>query len=148
MWSRDKLKTMNLHYHNAYGQQTSQGGDIRDEVFKNGSSKICGRRPLKKFYLVHSLIHCLIHIARSSHSWNDVVTWGHMTNWKNYISTFWRVMFTKLGKLLTWKRRFRMQTPNSKRLHVYFWDILQRSQLFVPGFHLCGFLETFWIDVY
>ena len=28
MRSRDKLKAINLHYHNANGQQTSHGGDI------------------------------------------------------------------------------------------------------------------------
>ena len=29
-----------------------------DKVFKNGPSKICGRQPFKKFYLVHSWIFC------------------------------------------------------------------------------------------
>ena len=29
---------------------------IWDKVFKNGPSKICGKQPLKKFYLVHSWI--------------------------------------------------------------------------------------------
>ena len=28
--------------------------DIWEKVFKNGLSKVCGRQPLKKFYLVHS----------------------------------------------------------------------------------------------
>ena len=54
MRSRDKLKTINLHYHNASGQQTSQGGDIptaRRSHSLNDVSNVRSCNKLKKVYL-------------------------------------------------------------------------------------------------
>lgn len=69
---RDKLKTFNLHCHNAYFRKNSQGGEI----------------PL----------------WASTHS--------HMTFYlRYYIFTFTRLMSTKLGRVLTSRSTFEMQTP-------------------------------------
>ena len=68
--SRDKLKTLYLQYHNAYGHNTYQGDDI-----PQGTS-----------------------INKFSWTLNGIVMWGHIKNLTHYISTCRRPMETKLGK--------------------------------------------------
>ena len=44
-WSRDKSKTLYLHFHKAYGPQTSQGGDLGwgDSIHKQSTSILWSR---------------------------------------------------------------------------------------------------------
>ena len=50
MWSRDKLKTLFLHYCNAFGHQTYQGGESPQEVPNQKLAWLC-----EKLNTLHSL---------------------------------------------------------------------------------------------
>ena len=66
-----------IYHHNAYGRKTYQCS-----VVTQGTP-------------THTFI-C---------PFNEVIMWGHMTNWVHYISTSRGTMNTKLGKVLTYSER-------------------------------------------
>ena len=52
-------------------------------------------------------------------TFNQMVLLGHVTVWKIFMSTFTRLFATKLGKILTWGKRFNAQTLKSSRTSCY-----------------------------
>ena len=72
MRSRNKLKLLYLHYHNIYGHQTSQDGDIPWQPPN------------------HKVIQ----------SFDHVVLQGHVANKKHHISITRVSMATKLGRII------------------------------------------------
>ena len=150
MWSHDKLKTMYLHYHNAYWYYTCQRVDILwgapthkfawhlNEVVlwahvANQIYYISTCRRTMETKLGKVLSYCLPPLK--SHGflimWR---TWGHLTIWKIYISPVTRFMATKFDRVLTWGEGSTSKCLSRHRLPVFFYSSLSSS----PG--------CFWID--
>ena len=77
MWNiaLQPLKTLYLHYHNVYGHQTWQGGDLPWGALTHKATWPLG---------------------------NNVVLQNHVMNWKQNISTARVPMATKLGRMVTY----------------------------------------------
>ena len=63
---------------------------------------------------------CEAPIIYSNMTFNQVVMLDRKTIWKMYICTFTRHMATKLGRMLTSKRRFSTQTQKSSPTSCFF----------------------------
>ena len=74
MWSRNKSRTLYLHYHNAYGLQTYQDDELP-----------WGELPYKITWFI-----------------SDVILWDHVTNQKHHIFNSTMIKVTKFGKVLTY----------------------------------------------
>ena len=83
--SREKLNTLNLHLQRIHGHQTRQGADLQWQPF----------------------------ILKAILPFDHVTMWSHVKTWKIYISTITRLLASKLGRVLTYERRFRTQALKS-----------------------------------
>ena len=100
--SRDKLKTY-LYQQNAYGHKTYQRSDITQGV------------PTHKF----------------TYPLNEVVMWGHETNWICYISTCRRPLNTKLGKSLTYNERLPSLKSHDPLITWRTWGHVTFSKIYI-----------------
>ena len=98
-----QVKTLYLHYHNAYGYQTWQGGDL---PYGAPTHKITGH-------------------------FGQVVLEDHVSNKSNCISTIRVPMVTKLGRMVTYFER--IQTIKSfYALIAWPWKVMWQTKLIYP----------------
>ena len=119
--SRDKLKTLYIQYHNAYGHQAWQGGYIQW-----GASFHKVKRPFD-------------HVALQ----------GLMTDKIRYISTTKMTVAMKLGRVVTYKGELppiKSQDPLILRSYKVTWQIKYLISLLLQGLRLLN-LAMWWVII-
>ena len=115
--SHDKLNKLNLHLQKTNGHQIRQEADLRDR-----------HQRLKPHY---PLI-----------TWS---TWCQLTIWKIYISILIRLMATKLGRVLSYWKRFSIKMLKSSQTYYYFnCNDLCKAECFGKGRALFAQNDQFW----
>ena len=71
MGLRDQLKLLYVRYHNAYGYQTWQGGDI-----KQGASFYKVTRPLDYIVLQDHMKYYICYISATLRYWSMILAYG------------------------------------------------------------------------
>ena len=139
--SRNKLNMFYLHFHSTNGCQTWKSNKahyIRHHVSS------CDK--LELLNLPYQNAYGLQTCPFAEELWeaaNPKVTWSHVgrvTNLKNHISVFARIITTKLGRMLTSGRMFRMQTLKSSPTCCFFLFFLLVS---VSGWTYGSFFSIF-----
>ena len=113
---REKLKSLYLHYHNAYGDQTWQEGNLPWKV------------PVFKF----------------KWAFGHEVLWDHVTNWNYYISTTATSTATKICRTVTYLDGL-LSIQSNDLLITWFYKTTGKNKIVISSLSQCLWPQTLTI---